>query len=79
MIYTFEQFLEEKFDELGEIGGMPITKDNCEDMLDSWFQQLDVQELINYGEEYGRYVAYETASDIQDKVATITLALHDNK
>jgi hypothetical protein len=58
---------------------MPITKDNCEDMLDSWFQQLDVSELIAYGEEYGRYVAYETASDIQDKITRITLDLHDKK
>lgn len=76
---TFEEFLQEKFDENDEIGGMPITKDNCESMRDSWFENLDVQELIDYGDEYGRYVAYETASDISDKITTITLKLHDNK
>lgn len=76
---TFEQFLEDKFNGLREIGGMPITKDNFESMSETWFENLEVLELINYGEEYGRLVAYETASDIQDKITTITLQLHDNK
>jgi len=75
---TFNEFLEEKFDELREVGGRAITKDNCEEMRDFWFERLDVDELIKYGGEYGRYVAYETASDIQDKIITITLQLHDN-
>lgn len=79
MTTTFEEFLEYKFDELNEIGGMPITKDNLESMSENWFSSLDVQELIDYGEEYGRLVAYETASDISDKITTITLQLHDNK
>jgi len=77
MINTFQQFLEEKFNENDEIGGMPITKDNCEDMLDVWFQDLDVQELIDFGEEYGKYVAYQTLSDIGDKITTQTLKAHD--
>lgn len=76
-IYTFEEWLEEKFSENDEIGGMPITKDNCEGMLDSWFENLDVQELIDYGQEYAKYVQYETVSDIQDKLATQALKLHD--
>lgn len=77
MIQTFEEFLEEKFNENDEIGGMPITKDNCESMIDSWFENLDVQELIDYGEEYGKYVAYETVSEIQDKLCQQTNKLHD--
>ena len=76
---TFQQFLEDKFMENDEIGGMPITKDNYESISESWFENLDVQELIDYGEEYGRLVAYETASDISDEVTKITLKLHDNK
>jgi hypothetical protein len=76
---TFEEFLEDKFNDLREIDGMPVTKDNYEDMAEHWFEQLDVQELINYGEEYGRLVAYETASDIGDKINIITIQLHDNK
>lgn len=74
---TFQQFLEEKFNENDEIGGMSITKDNCEDMLDVWFQNLDVQEIIDFGEEYQKYVVYETLSDIGDKITTQTLKAHD--
>ncbi len=58
---------------------MPITKDNFEDMSENWFSQLDVQELIDYGEEYGRLVACEVASDIGDKITVEVLKLHDNK
>lgn len=78
MINTFQEFLEEKFMDLREVGGMPITKDNYESMSESWFSNLDVQEVIDFGDEYGKYVAYETASDISDKITTITLKLHDN-
>ena len=76
---TFQEFLEDKFMDLREIGGIPITKDNYESISESWFEGLDVQELIDFGEEYGRLVAYETASNISDKITTITLQLHDNK
>lgn len=69
MIKTFEEFLQEKFMELREIGGMPITKDNYEDMYDSWSQQLDVQELIDFAEEYGKYIAKETALNIVDEIS----------
>jgi hypothetical protein len=69
---TFEKWLEEKFDENDEIGGMPITKDNCEDMFDSWLQNLDVQELIDFGESYGKYVAKETTLNIIDELSKQT-------
>lgn len=73
---TFQEFLEEKcHEEESDI----INKDNYEAVCDRWFENLDVQELIDFGEEYGRLVAYETASDISDKITTITLELYDNK
>lgn len=73
---TFQEFLEEKCEEQeSDI----INKDNFEAVGDRWFENLDVQELIDFGEEYGRLVAYETASDISDKITTITLQLHDKK
>ena len=53
MKQTFEQFMEEKFYELPEIGGVPVTKDNFESIEDIWFANLDVQELIDFGQEYG--------------------------
>ena len=71
---TFNEFLEEK---CGERESDIINKDNYEAVTARWFENLDIQELIDFGEEYGRYVAYETASDIGDKITTITLKLHD--
>lgn len=71
---SFNGFLEEKCEEQeSDI----MNKDNYEAVSDRWFENLDVQELIDYGEEYGKYVAYETASDIGDKITTTTLKLHD--
>ena len=49
---TFEDFLTEKFGE--RYSG---TKDYWETAQDNWFAQLDVQELIDYGQEYGNYRA----------------------
>ena len=69
---TFEEFLEEKFwNDYSDI------KDNAEVALEHWFENLDVQELIDYGQEYAKYVEYETVSNIQDKLCTQTLKLHD--
>lgn len=71
---TFQQFLEEKCD---EIESDIISKDNFEAVADRWFENLDVQELIDFGEEYGKYVAYETLSNILDQVTIATLKAHD--
>ena len=73
---TFQEFLEDK---CAKIESDILTKDNYEAVQDRWFENLDVQELIDFGEAYGRLVAYETASDISDKITTVTLQLHDNK
>jgi hypothetical protein len=40
------EVLEEYFINLRENGGMAITKDNCEDMFDSWLQDLDLEEVV---------------------------------
>lgn len=69
---TFEEFLEEKFMDLREIGGMAITKDNYESLSESWFEKLDVQELIDFGESYGKYVAKETTLNIIDELSKQT-------
>jgi hypothetical protein len=71
---TFEQFLEEK---CSEMESDIINKDNYEAVSERWFENLDVQELIDFGEEYGKYVEYQTVSNIQDRLTTDTLKLHD--
>lgn len=50
---NFELFLQDKFSEFEEIDGIPITKDNCEDLFSNWCESLDAQELIDFGEEHG--------------------------
>jgi len=61
---TFQQFLEEKCDEQeSDI----INKDNYEAVADRWFENLDVQELIDYGEEYGKK-CYEEGMEYSHKV-----------
>lgn len=77
MIYTFNEFLEDKYDEINSNSNN--MNPEFESARERWFETLDVEELINYGDDYGRYVAYETASDINDKITKITLQLHDNK
>lgn len=74
---TFEEFLQEKFDEHDEFDGVSITKDNCDNMFDGWVENLDVQELIDFGQMYGKYIIYETLSDIGDKITIQTLKAHD--
>ena len=67
-----EQFLQDKFNEFDEIGGMPIIEDNCEDMFENWSSRLDVQELIEYADEYAEQVRKEM-QDLMD------LKLKENK
>lgn len=78
-INTFEEFLQDKFEGIREIGGVPITKDNFEHASETWFERLDVQELIDYGEEYGRYVKYEVLSNIGDMLNTEIIKAHDEQ
>ena len=56
---TFEYFLQDEFMDLREIGGVPIMKDNAEDMFDNWMQGLDVDEWLELGDEYGDEIRKE--------------------
>lgn len=53
-----------------------FLEEKCEEQ-ESAIINLDIQELIDYGEKYGKYVAYETLSDIGDKITTQILKAHD--
>lgn len=43
-----ENKLQEIFNNEREIGGIPITKDNCEDLFDNWLGTLLLEDLIKY-------------------------------
>ena len=73
---TFTDFLSDKYDELDNDSNNANEAFN--NRRDRWFSNLDVEELIEYGDEYGAYVAYKTASDIGDTITKATLNLHDN-
>lgn len=51
---TFEEFLQEIFNNEREYGGMPITKDNCDDLFENWLSDLDVNALIDYADMWGQ-------------------------
>lgn len=51
---TFEDFLGEMFTGFGEVGGVPIIKDNFEGLFDSWLSTLDSSELIELADSYGQ-------------------------
>lgn len=45
-----------KFSDMGELGGIPIMKDNCEDLFSSWTESMDVSDVFEYAEEYGKAI-----------------------
>lgn len=49
---NFEEFLQEEFMKLREVGGMAITKDNYEDLFSSWLENREIQDMVDYGDEY---------------------------
>lgn len=63
---TFQEYLEEKFSEELEIGGVPITKDNYESMSDNYMSDLDVQEVIDLAEEWGKTLTeHQVKQDVE--------------
>lgn len=67
-IDTFEEFLQDKCD---------THTNNSPEGFEKWLEQLDTQEVMDYGEEYGKYVKYEVLSNIGDMITTETLKAHD--
>ena len=51
---SFETFLEEKYDEINSNSNN--MNEEFENARDSWFENLDIQELMDYGQEFGREV-----------------------
>ena len=54
MTETFENWLREMFIKQNEVGGVPITKDNCEDMFDTYLEGLDGGEYLRLGTVFGK-------------------------
>ena len=52
---SFENYLQEHFISLNEYCGIPITKDNCEELFERWVElsMMDVSEIIELAEKWG--------------------------
>jgi len=66
---TFEQFLEEKYDEINS-NSNNMNKE-FESARDSWFENLDVQELIDYGQEFATFEYNRGVSDMHKEAKDI--------
>jgi len=60
----FEDFLKDKFIGKNEDGGVPITKDNVDDMFDVWMQDLDVDQWLEWGDDYAQKKAIQSINKI---------------
>ena len=47
-----EDYLKDEFIGTREQGGVPIIKDNVEDMFDNWMQDLDVDQWLEWADFY---------------------------
>lgn len=65
---TFEEFLQDKFIALGEIGGIPIIKDNAEDLFEGWLENRDVSEMMDYAEEAIQKARLEVMEEVVAKL-----------
>lgn len=65
-IQSFEEFMQDEFMDLREINGVPIIKDNYEDMFDGWISNLDGEEYFKFAQKYGE----KQYLDGMDKVLT---------
>ncbi len=63
---TFEEYLEEQCF-TGE--NNMVLDDDMPDFLDNWIGNLDVQEVIDYAEEYGKKM-YLAGKEVEDLLKT---------
>jgi len=68
---TFETWLEEFFIELDEVDGVPITKDNVEDLFDNWLSELDGEVYIRLVNLYGKEQALAGAKEPMEMLRKI--------
>ena len=67
---TFDEFLHDRF-----IGGYSGIQDDCEDAFDYWLSHLDVQELIDYAEDYGEQQYKQAKLELIDELNPLVNSL----
>lgn len=71
-IKTFEEWLQDYFIGLREVGGIPIIKDNCEDLFEHWLSNKDVAEMIELGENYGLSISSQM-KELKEKISKLEI------
>lgn len=66
---TFEEFLDAKYDEINSNSNN--MNPEFEAARDRWYSNLDVQELIDYGQEYGEWMNIEGKEEVLNKFQPI--------
>jgi hypothetical protein len=64
---TFEAFLQEHFIGMNEYGGIPIMKDNCEDLFENWLDG-NMQEVIDLAEVWLDYQKKEIKKSAEELI-----------
>ena len=64
----FEEYLQDAFMELREIDGMPITKDNCEDLFENWLQDMDLDLMLAHGDKFGALCKLNAIKEFSEKL-----------
>lgn len=49
---NFEKYLQDSFINMREIGGIGITKDNCENLFDAYLERMDKERLMELADIY---------------------------
>lgn len=62
---TFTEFLENSFNAEREYGGIPITKENCEDLFENWLADKDHQEIIDLADLWGNGIEERLVKNAQ--------------
>ena len=70
---TFEGYLKDWFIRQNEVGGVPITKDNCENLFDTYLENLDGEEYLRLGTVFGRVQFLEgEKKQIKNRIEELT-------
>lgn len=49
---NFEKYLQDSFIKMNEIDGIPISKDNCENMFDAYLERMGIEHLMELADTY---------------------------
>jgi len=64
----FEDYLQKEFISSNEYGGIPITKDNCEDLFEQYLENMSTDLLLAYADRFGAACKLEAVKEFGKKL-----------